>query len=246
MKFTQEEIEILNVILLPLEIAKIAQVEMRKLTPQHDTFDSNAWSETSQGYDFWKRIHDGDFEEFFNTLKEETKQTLNFSPNFKNAENMQNTSKNLSLVQQLQNLEETGKVRVIVQRVFETHYKTKDLQKALEKQVVMNLIHTIPAMEISHTVSDDDDDENNDGFTYPTIKAEDVVVSQPRVMIDILIIGLDNADTIQSKINIAKAKLAELDKIDSIIAMRESDNVLDCMDGYFGEGHRIVIGDSRN
>lgn len=245
MKFTQEEIEILNVILLPLEIAKIAQAEMRKLSPQHDTFDSNAWSETSQGYDFWKRIHDGDFEEFFNTLKEETKQTLNFSPNFKNAENMQNTSKHQSLISQLHNLEETGKVRVVVKRVFETHYKTKDLDKALEKQVVMNLIHSIPAMEISHSVSDDEDEEN-DGFVYPVIKAQDVVVSQPRVMIDIQIIGLDTPETIQKKINIARAKLDELDKIDSIIAMRESDNLLDCMDGYFGEGHRIAIRESRN
>jgi hypothetical protein len=100
-------------------------------------------------------------------------------------------------------------------------------------------------MEISHSVSDDEDEEN-DGFVYPVIKAQDVVVSQPRVMIDIQIIGLDTPETIQKKINIARAKLDELDKIDSIIAMRESDNLLDCMDGYFGEGHRIAIRESRN
>lgn len=228
---------------LPLAIVELVKAEAtaQGITidfasdPELRDQDVLVWANTSQGYRFWETIEGADFSEFYSKYPK-TEVINTQTPTI-----MQNQATgNLPLVQQLQELEATGKVRVIVKKeVRETHYKTRDLDKALEKQVVMNIIHTIPAMEFIATVVDNEGETGIDGFHMPNI--EEVEIEQPRVLIDILIIGLDNKETIQKKINIAKAKLAELSEIDRIIELRQSDNILDCMEGYFGEGNRIEI-----
>lgn len=126
---------------------------------------------------------------------------------------MENSNqKFVNLVTVLQSLVETGNFVLDIQKdVRSTSYRTGSLEQALKRQV------------IEETVHDMDEDGN-------------VCATQRRMRIQI--IGLDTEETILKKIKIAENMLNGIEPMPSE-ELKNSDNLLDCLDGYFGIGPEL-------
>jgi len=87
-------------------------------------------------------------------------------------------------------------------------------------------------------------DENNVNYAHATAdefyaQKETVDTDAPAESIKRIIftiMGLDTEQTIQRKIEICKQRIYEIENPDPIQALRNSDTLIDCMDGWYGTG----------
>lgn len=127
---------------------------------------------------------------------------------------MENTNQKFgTLVATLQAMVETGHFVIDLQKnVTSTSYRTGSLEQALQRQVIEEMVHDLGA----------ESDE------------------QPRRRIKIQILGLDNETTIERKIEIANDMFNGVSvEITPGMELRNSDRLLDCLDGYFGVGPEL-------
>jgi len=222
---------------LPAEIAELVKLEAElqgKLFEVGVDYDlSNSaifdWKKTRQGKPFWRTIlWLGDYQPF-EDLKAELEEKGMEGAKHASTPN----SDNLFLVKSLQELEATGKVKIVI---VKSHCKLGfHLSSKIEEQVIMKIVHSIPAITVEHSAIDDEEERNS--FTYAGISAVDI--EKPKVRLDIYITDKDNFETIAIKVAVATEKLAELAQVDKIIDLRESEDLFECMEGYFGEQNRI-------
>jgi site-specific DNA-cytosine methylase len=127
---------------------------------------------------------------------------------------MKNTNQKFgTLVATLQAMVETGNFSLDIQRhLTSTGYRVGSVELALQQQVTEQMVHNL----------------------------DDADTTQPQRRIQIQIIGLDSETTIERKIEIAK-EMWDGTFVPPMPSdrLKNSDNVLECLDGYFGEGIRL-------
>lgn len=128
---------------------------------------------------------------------------------------MTNLEKNQEVLEILNNLKRTGKVVVEVQKVFETNYRTGSLEEALKRQVVTETIHQLEVLE-----------ESNSAMETQTVTEK----SEPTQRVKIVIIGLDNHDTIKRKCEIAQEHLAEINLGEQFRKNLQSENLFEFLE----------------
>lgn len=129
---------------------------------------------------------------------------------------MENTNQKFgTLVEILQGLVATGNFVIDLQKnVHSTSYRTGSLEQALRLQVQEEIVHNLGE--------------------------EDEQPQEPTKRIKIQILGLDSEATINRKIEIAKAMLdGTLEETLPSQELKNSDRLLDCLDGYFGAGPEL-------
>jgi hypothetical protein len=129
---------------------------------------------------------------------------------------MENTNQKFgNVVAALQALVETGNFVIDLQKnVHSTSYRTGSLEQALQKQVIEETVHHLGE--------------------------EDEQPQEPTRRIKIQIIGLDNETTILRKIEIAQAMFdGTLEEVLPSEELKNSDRLLDCLDGHFGAGPEL-------
>jgi predicted Ser/Thr protein kinase len=131
---------------------------------------------------------------------------------------MTNLEKNQEVLEVLNNLKRTGKVVVEVQKVFETNYRTGSLEEALKRQVVTETIHQLEVVEEDNRCENDFD------------KKEQISASVPTQRVKIVIIGLDNHDTIKRKCEIAQEHLAEINRGEQFRKNLQSENLFEFLE----------------
>lgn len=134
---------------------------------------------------------------------------------------MTNLEKNQEVLEILNDLRQTGKVVVDVQKVFETNYRTGSLEEALKRQVVTETIHQLEVME-----------ESNGVMESQTVTEK----SEPTQRVKIVIIGLDNHDTIKRKCEIAKEHLAEIERGEQFRKNLQSENLFEFLEANLSIG----------
>lgn len=122
---------------------------------------------------------------------------------------MTNLEKNQELFRQIQNLQATGKVVVELRPVWETSYGTGSLDAALQRQVVIETVHTL---------LDSEENENIEEVQVPIQRVKMVVLK------------LDNHETLQRKIDIANERLEEIRKAEQVRENLTSENLFDFLD----------------
>lgn len=122
------------------------------------------------------------------------------------------------IVTELQSLVATGNFKVEVQaNITSTRYRTNSLEEALKRQVSL---------------------ENVQG----TAEEADEQVPTKRI-VTITIIGLDSEETIRRKMDLAVQLWTdgEFEELLPSQKMMESENLIVCLDGFFGKGEQLDI-----